>query len=226
MKPSIYFLLIIVICFFSTGCNKCTEHKIAVLQFTPKEQLINPYNGHEALIFRNLNGDSINLIGQGRSSNFTNRHEHIVGNSSDCPGDFISMERDLTVFLSKDNLWQFVIILSYDFSFTDLKSDNTLLFDEYTLPLEKNPSISGAQINFETDTIFDNYYNHRDTLLQFHKSISLGLKTFNDIYEILLVEQIYGNGVWATTLYYSIKQGIVGFRTTEDELWYLDNKNI
>jgi hypothetical protein len=90
--------------------------------------------------------------------------------------------------------------------------------------LENGAPASYSKAHFNHDTLYDKYPSS-DSVYLYHQSITLGPKNFEKVYELFLYRSLNLNGDWATSLYYTIKEGIVGFNTNLGKKWYLDQIN-
>jgi len=193
----------------------------ADLSFTQSDLNINPYKGNEQLVFRSLTGESFNIAIRGR---YKNRNEMYgykdYSDRNKCKGDYYYSERDETGFNNVGS-WLFSIILSFDYTLDNPVYDKTI---EFMVVLENGASPSYSVAHFNPDTIYDKYPS-RDSVYLYHKSITLGPKSFEKVYELFLYRSLNLNGDWATSLYYTIKEGIIGFNTNLGKKWYLDQIN-
>ena len=208
------FVLITQLALFS-GC-KCREHEIAKYQFTSRELEINPYTINDRFYLKNLSGDSVEYLVSSRNSSMEKFH----GNSDEYECDYELYESNVTSIVSKDNLWKFSIVLNSYPELHDGTYYKEIGFNEYTYLNQSNKLMASLGLLFYNDSIYDKYYY--GAKLVFHKLFSLGPKQFNDIYETTLFQENSGTGLYATKIFYSIKLGIVGFTTNQNETWYLD----
>ena len=208
------FILIIQLVLFS-GCQ-CREHQTGKYQFTSKELEINPYNINDRFFLKNLSGDSVEYFVSNRNSSM----EKDFGNSDEYQCDYELYELNVTSIDSKDNLWKFTITLSSHPVLYDTIYYKGIGFSQYTYSNQSNKSMASIGLTYNNNSLYDKYYY--GTKLLFHKNISLGPKSFIDIYEIILFQANYGTNLYAKKIFYSIKLGIVGFTTNENETWYLN----
>ena len=212
-------LLILAVIIALTNC--CSSHMRADLHFTQSDLNINPYKGSEQLVFRSLTGESFNIAIRGRYKNGSDMYGYKdYSDKNKCKGDYYYTERDETGF-SNVGSWLFSIILSFDYTLNNQVYDKSI---EFMVDLKNGAPASYSEAHFNSDTIYDKYPS-RDSVYIFHKSITLGPKSFENVYELFLYRSLNLDGEWATTLYYTIKEGIVGFNTDLGNKWYLAQIN-
>jgi hypothetical protein len=204
--------------------EKCNQQEIANLKFTPGDRAIIPYSGNETLTFKNYFGDSI-VFEKGSKKITSNvdyqytRHEALAFN--DCQGNYITYEQDELDFYSSVGYGYLQIILSNSCSFADPKSGKYIVFN-FFLGDSVNLHFD-AIFQFSNDTLFD-YPNKNDSIVAYHYQITIGPKTYSDVYEL------YQNNInpeyndWYKTAFYSTIDGLVGLRTNYGKLWYLAQK--
>jgi len=217
-------LLLIIAALTLSNCHKCVENQLATYKFSTDELRINPYVGNEVFIFKSLSGDSLKLTVNSRSSTSLKRYQNYnaSGSSSDCPGDYVTLESNITPITSSNNSWSFLVRLFMEYSFSNNTALKLISTEVTYLPGQQNYSISTGTSRFETDTLF--CYETSGSPV-FHNTLTLGPKTFQNVYEVALVTQVIKNERYATYLYYSVAEGIVGFATYPSEIWYLDKRN-
>jgi hypothetical protein len=84
-------------------------------------------------------------------------------------------------------------------------------------------SMTFSLAHFNGDTIFAKYPSF-DTVYIYHDSLSLGPRSYFKVYEFVLHFSSLRNDEWATNLYYTIKEGVIGFSTNTGNKWYLLSK--
>jgi hypothetical protein len=221
-------LLFFCICgiFILSTCNKdkCNQHEIANLTFTQGDRSIIPYTGNETLIFKNTLGDSI-VFEKGLKQISSNveyqytRHEALGNN--DCQGDYITSEKDEMDFYASIGKGFLKIYFSNSYSFdhpVPIKYIDFILMPTDTVELAFL-----ARFKFSNDTLF-NYPNSKDSIIAYHNQITIGLKTFSDVYELYTSYIPLESPEWYKTAFYSTKDGLIGLRTNYGRLLYLDSK--
>ena len=216
MQKSINCLLFCFVSFWLFSCNQCDEKQSGYYKFTPQELQINPYYGHEVILFQNLSGDSLHFSAGDRISNMIQVYPN---HEDECKGNYYWLETNNIVISSNSNSWQFSITLTSTPTATSNIYDKVIAF-EASIPAQRKKTLSDANLLFERDTITGYMYNYTD--LFFHTSLTLGLKSFTDVYEIKLFRSDGNVEYWVNKIYYTIKLGIVGFSTQQNDLWYLD----
>ena len=217
MRYSSIFLFVLIthLTLFS-GCE-CREHQEVKYLFTSKELEINPYNIDDRFYLKNLSGDSVQYLVSSRNSSKVK----YFGSSDECDRGYYLYEFNYTRIDSKDNQWEFLITLS---SYPIFQNDiyyNGIGFAESTNPNQSNLKVASRGLLYKNDSIYD-YHSSSSAPILFHKAISIGPNSFNDIYEITLNLQEYETDLWVAKVFYSIKIGIVGYTTNKNETWYLD----
>ena len=221
MRNKILLLTLLIIAAIITLTNCCSSHMRADLHFTQSDININPYKGTELLVFRSLTGESFNISIRGRYKNGSDMYGYKdYSDKNKCKGDYYYTERDETEF-NNFGSWLFSIILYFDYTFNNPVYDKSI---EFMVVLQNGAPSSYSEVHFNHDTIYDKYPS-RDSVYLYHKSITLGPKSFEKVYELFLYRSLNLNGDWATSLYYTIKEGIVGFNTNLGKKWYLDQIN-
>lgn len=221
LKTTYQFLACSFFLILFTQCNKCEQHQSGNLTLTPDDLTINPYTGNELIIFKNLNGDSA-VFGQGsRIKTIETQYQYAAGENNGCRGDYVELESNSTTFKSINTLWRFSIMLSFEYHFSDNSSSRFISFRMSSDQTQNYHGYSDRDLKYDVDTLYNRIYL-TDTAYQFHRTLTLGQKSFNNVYEIKLIGSPVSDEL-ATCLYYSITEGIVGFITNRDENWYLDN---
>jgi len=215
------FSLISLIAVIFTLTNCCDSHLLEDIRFTQKDLNINPYQGTEHLVFKRISGDSMTFSSGNRGSKYTNRYQkRSYGNSHACLGDYVNLESNNTSFQSIDNLLRFNIMLYFDYFVTTPECKKVILLESHSDPNKLNSTaFSSGVAYFNNDTIYNRRGTFGDSLYTYYHSINLGPKNFYNVYEVYLEAQFLSS---VTTLYYSRKEGIVGFNTQQGEKWYLD----
>jgi hypothetical protein len=214
--PAVFFQFLLL-AIATTSC--CNSELIRNVHFSPQALAINPYTGTDEIHFRSLQGDSLVLTGDYRTSE-SYEHYPYAKEGTDCKGDYVEMEKNITQLTSTSYEWRFKISLdfyyypSYDSAAPYIRFESNNLSDSSY----DNETSRGAF--FWTDTIYDrgmflnNYYDY-------HPEVSIGPNSYENIYEFFLIQAYSLHNDWVDTLYYSIQTGIVGFKTHLGETWYL-----
>ncbi len=224
-KPLFYFLLFV--CSISGSCNKCVQEQVAALRFSPEELSINPYNGIEEFAFKNLNGDSVQLFGGMRigknirvdqwSPNAAKEdHNGCSGNYYD--EDFNSYE--IRSGAATTTYFSIKLRFLYDFGAPMAMKEFELEFFSQVNSQPGGDGFDGHYL-FRADTLMKIIHS-RDSILSYHPMLSLGPRSFQKVYELSCGNPDGSNPEWFSMAYYSIKQGLVGFKTNTGTLWFLD----
>jgi hypothetical protein len=218
MKKIIIILTLITlyILIFNSCKKPCESKNLGTVKFTSEDLKIVPYKGTETLTFLDSLGNKLTYKGDDRVRLYNNEHHEFSSSGNDeCTGNYFYSEINDTRFKGND---------LYFFIWVDLLMDDGN-------PFNKNikKSIEIKVVYEDTKIwIFDGYfnfnamklYNHTDTSesnLTLKDSLMIGLKKY---YSVYVLKQ---NNTNIKTLFYIIKEGIVGFRTKEGHTWYLNN---
>jgi hypothetical protein len=222
------FSFLLKICFaaiiFFSGCKKkCDQTEIADLRFTTEDFNINPYTENESLTFKDLTGDSIFFNrGTRETSSFTYYQitdDYLIEENNGCRGNYFTLERDNTDFHSNTTanyLSEIQIELGYNFSFSDQTPSKYIYFGIYDN--QSNTDFLEA-CHFTNDSLFNS--GNDNSIYAYHNQISIGPRTFSNIYE-LHGNNHGNNSEYFTTAYYSITKGFCGFKTNLGKTIYLD----
>ncbi len=225
------FCCIVVIVMLSNCSNNskenlqpCIHHERAKLTFTQGDRSIIPYSGNETLIFKNTSGDSIVFEKGSRNIGFNVEYQytlHEAQEHNNCTGDYITVEKDQTDFyasVGKAHL-QFFFTNSYTFDYPESIKYFLLSFVPDTVEMNFT-----AFYKFSNDTLFPYPDKNHDSIVNFHNQLTIGPKTFLNVYE-LYAKQIPPHAAeWYIRAYYSTIDGLVGLRTNFGRLLYLDRK--
>jgi hypothetical protein len=203
MKPFLIKLFIISILITQVCCNKCKTKTEGPYTLSTVDLSMIPYRGNETLVYKNLAGDSVTFIGVKRYS----RIDH---------GDTLRKEEPLCAVAEWQYEWNFSTF-SYsangDMWVGESNNRNRRIFEiwfEFHTP-----------IDFWYDNIVSinsgNFYCNNNQIAPID-SLLIGNNKYYSVFEF------YYNGCSKPALpiiYYTIAQGIVGFKTTNSDYWYL-----
>ena len=211
-------------------CNQCTkpcvENQIAVFKLTPEELKINPYMGNEILTYKNFKGDSI-VFPQGDRKTYVEEVHKISPSDAKeyyngCEGDYFDKDRNMMKKFTENFQTRFDINLFSLYTFDNPTNNKEFELNFYA---DVNSQPDGDWFNghflFKVDTIF-NRAGLGDSIVSYHSMFSIGPKTFFNVYELFCVNPDDRNNEWFSIAYYSIKTGLVGFKTNNGITWYLD----
>lgn len=225
MKKSLpYILLFMFLLIGFPGCKKCTQNELANLKFTTDDLSINPYSGNEGLVFRNLTGDSIVFLQGKRAAYSSTYHQYPDADyNHSCPGDYYSKETDQTDFYTTSGTSSPYLGIELDFNISFENPDyEKTIFLEFFSPSTDISGFYGLFL-FNNDSIF-NYPKKYDTIVQKHSQLTIGPRTFANVYELYAMNREKIHPEWFSIAYYSTKEGFCGFKSTNGILWYLDRK--
>ncbi|GEM_PF-1372823 len=215
MKNLLFILLSgMVSIFLFTECHRCHGTQQPSLSFSQEDLNINPYSGKEELIYKDSINDSIVFFGTGRAT------EQAFNYSSDpdgdelmlyhCFGDTYYCDWNHTYFKTTSNGY-----IELDLNFSNYFRTGTI--EKYlTFTINNgNPLIFYCYDSFcfNNDSIFKRSQSTNDSVSAYYVSLHIGNKTFYNVYKLSCQ---YGN-----YLYYSIKDGLVGFISKNKTLFVL-----
>ncbi len=215
-----FILLFLPILVYLTSC--CDSIMIEDLNFSAKDLSVNPYSEFDRVLFKDQKDDTFSIKVKSRKI-FTNEmFDNMVndGNSRKCKGNYFNADFDETQTISTGS-WFFEIKLTFDFSLKKPVYDKSIKITIHHPKENSVTSLTYTMAHFSGDTIFasslyfDSVYIYRDTL-------AIGAKVFTRVYDFYLHPTIK-NDEWATNLYYTIKDGVVGFETNKGNRWFLVN---
>ena len=202
----------------------CIHNERAKLTFTQGDRSIIPYTGNETLIFKDTIGDSI-VFEKGTKKISSNvEYQYTLDEAQEhnnCTGDYITTEQDLTGFSASDgkSYLQFFFTNSYTFDYPESIKYFQLSFDADTVEMSFS-----ASYKFSNDTLFPYPYKNHDSIVNFHNQLTIGGKTFSNVYELYAKFIPPHVAEWYIRAYYSTIDGMVGLRTNKGRLLYLDSK--
>jgi len=213
MKRFLVLAALMLLCSLTfVQCKRCHDKFIGELDFTPTDLNIVPYNGAVKLIFKDSLGDSIIYQGTGRHSDIINPY-HETYHDDPCFGDYYTYEQNYTDFYSNGSDGEIRIYLTRYFK-TAFSSPEGKSFD---LSISYNKS---GSYFFNSSFYFDDLKlsEFRDnTIMAINDTLQLGPKTFYSVYTL---DDGYTN---LNIAYYSVSEGLVGFKSNDGHLWYLAN---
>jgi hypothetical protein len=214
----IYFYLLAVGTILMVGfnsCHKCQEKQYTTQTFSQQELKINPYTGKEKLIFTNSTKDSILFIGvdrkSGQSKQFSNDPNGDDAMKYDCFGDFYFSEFNSTTFRYNPENRTFEVSLGFSNMFRTGNLEKLIVFNLSSL----NPTISYSYESFcfSADSIFNSLNFPYNKVIAYYDSYQLGNIFYQRVYKLGCKSGNY--------LFYTIKDGLVGFVTTDYILYTL-----
>jgi hypothetical protein len=223
--PALLLVLLIL-----AACNKpCNQHQVAELRFTPEDLTINPYKGDEVLVFKSPAGGSVYFpAGQRKTENeifYEYDTESAKIDHDGCQGDYYTTQYDWMVKSAVGIESRLDINLNFHYTMEKPRKGTgfTLYF------WIKDPGLLCFWANYDfkpgilmNDSIWTRYPGYTDSIVALHPVLHLGPREFSDVYELYGHNPDHRDTAWICTAYYSIAQGLVGFKTTGGKTWYLD----
>lgn len=210
-KTILYILIAFLIPCTITNC--CDSKLLAEYSFTTDDLKINPYTGTETLKYISNHGQTWTFSSGTRGSVTQTFYKNANNYDEKCKGDYTHAECNVTSFTSMDDTIQFNIWLKFDLPNSVVRK--AILFISQNPPMAQ----SDRDAYFDNDTIYNQGPSHSDSSYTYYKSINIGNKIFNNVYEIHVMRSTFSI---ITKFYYSQKNGIVGFDTQNQGIWYLD----
>ena len=220
MKKVIFFTLLLVLPLIFYQCQKkCNSEKLGEIRFTETDHKIVPYDGLENLIFKDSIGDSFTMhpeVSTGRIYSYDNKYYEHYFSQEKCPPNYYCVEQNYTHFVGKDyktSIW------------TDIYFDNPFA-DSLKKYLVINVALEESQSWYFTSTFFFKSSELFDRspleskIVDYNDSLKIGPKWFLKVYTLKQIQDPYGLKN-LQFVYYSLNDGVVGFKTAEGHLYYL-----
>jgi hypothetical protein len=197
----LYAILFLAVIFqqYSCRCPHTTDEGSFYL--TGEDKSVIPYSGNVTLTFKNLSGDSLIFSSHGRNSTMIELNTP-DNNNDDCLKSYCEVERD-EIWITSDSNPQDFLRLSL--------SRNKNYFTRFSIYSYMN-SIPNCHVNDGCYVNAMNFYYSKDSLITPMDSIIIGSRIFYSVYKFQSENNV---------LYYTISQGIVGFKEVEGQDWYL-----
>jgi len=201
----------------------CINHERAKLTFTQGDRSIIPYVGNETLIFKDTLGDSIVFEKGSRKISSNVEYQYTLDEAqehNDCQGDYFTVEKDETKFYAREvNAYlQFFITNSYTFDYPESIKYIYIAFVPDSIEMHFS-----ALCKFNNDSLFP-YPNNHDSIVNFFNEVTIGPKTFSNVYELYTSHIPHNTKEWYIRAYYSTIDGMVGLRTNKGRLLFLASK--
>ena len=225
-KVSVFILFLQLLCI--AGCHKCNQVELPTLKFSTKDREINPYTGNEILSFKEIGDDSLKYQCEGRkylSTLYQQNDQTYVGNHG-CPGDYYWSDEDNTKFTVYGGTTIAIDLrLFFSYYFAVEKVEKTMCLFLNTNDASIQPFT--AYVSFEEDTLMNGdslIYSQSGRISGYYHHLQLGLNFFDSVYEIRQYI-IPNNKDFLEFVYYNFTEGIVGFKSNQGKLWYLESYN-
>lgn len=189
------------------GCDNCNTTDEGDFKLANEDLQIVPYNGTETLIFKNPAGDSVVFYGAGRHSNLDQRYRSCDYNTDCC--DFVYyIEIERTIFAASNNSRMYFRLERERDSFNNfgisISCSDNLVFNFF------------ENYKFNSNGIFCS----TSSIIVTNDTLTIAGKEFYSVYEF---KRNNCNTPELPIVYYSLTQGIVGFKTIENVEWYLSD---
>jgi hypothetical protein len=219
-------ILITILLVTLIGCHKkyeCNQHFLADLSFTDEELAINPYSGNEVLKYTSEDGALIEFpVGSRtikRSTTYEIDFETARIDFDGCQGDFYYSEGDLLYKYDtiKKTFFTIMLVFLYQIEHPTNEKGIDIFFTFY----DNNHLNFDGHYNFNTDTIY-NRIGSRDSVINYHSQFILGGNTFFKVYELSGHHLDTKDTAWISTIYYSVTDGLLGFKSSYGKQWILN----
>ncbi len=219
----VFFLLLAGCISLLAGCSKntCIQHEVGRLTFTAGDQAICPYTGKDTLTFKNLTGDSVIFKKSLMQSGFNRAYQYSASEALDfngCQGDYLSSEYRARNYICGNIKGKLDVILKNNATFYHRESVKNIQLSFF--PGDSTGLGFYASMKFSGDTLM-NFPDKFDSIIAFHDSVSLGTRKFYQVYELFIHNEAPPLDDWGEFAYYSLIDGIVGFRSNLGKTWYL-----
>jgi hypothetical protein len=206
---------------FNSCKEKCESNNLGKVSFTQEDLKIVPYKGSEILSFSDSLGNVLNFNEGKRRSNYNEIiYEYPSSEVDDCKGDYFYPEINYTNFLG-EGLNSFILV--------NLNMDRGNPFNQNINKfIVINVVFSDTRIwnfncgfNFYTLKIFKNIDTTK-SMLSYKDSLVIGQKKYFSVYVLKQIKDPETSNN-LQYVFYTINNGIVGFKTKEGHAWYLNN---
>ena len=216
MKQLLFFLFFLSAILFISCQNKCQNSQVADLKFSDEELKINPYTGKERLTYSSSANDNIVFPEGDRYSIEQKYFTDPNSPESACKNNYYYGETNSMYKNDGNSVFNIILIYNYtDFYRSDLRKR----FDLYIFIRKLNASFNGSFI-FGQDTLMRDISNNYDSIVDFQMTKVIGPRTFDKVYELYAHNEGAKDTAWIPTVFYSIKQGLVGFKTNNGNIYY------
>ena len=194
-------------------CSKCKTGKyLGQLNLTQNDLNTVPYLVNQIIIFKDSIGDSVCFNNFSRSSTRETLYD-LNGYDyrqveQNCDINYYNAERNSTIFLGiYENQ------MNIDLAYTN-SSNYSYTFKKYLLfnVSFKDSLLLTSTVTFPIDSLNINYsVNSPGSLISYYDSLLIGNRYFYSVYKL------------KQTLYYSLNNGVVGFKTNDNKIWHKTN---
>jgi hypothetical protein len=227
MKRTLLLMLFLLSAFTLMRCKRCKQEELPDKKFTQQEQAIIPYAGSETLTFKDSSGDSVCYTGQGRISTMNLNHEVMDWDGEECQGDYRQIESVSLNYKGTNSDTTIGFRMRFYHAFNDYENDKIFsLSISYSTPNMEN--IFYGSFSFELNTLINNIHGQlplQSYISAFHDTLTILNKKYYSVYELTwdtsnILPQY--QHLFVSSVYYSISQGLVGYKKTTGAIWYLD----
>lgn len=228
LKNLLLSLLICVaaLCSCKKKDNNSSPSCLGTIKFSSPDLGILPYPTKDPLVFKSNQGDSIIFNFRGRESSMKTVWKYPL-NPSGYQGDYYSCEANSTGFISENS-----DVLTFQLYFSNPFTQPTILkYISMDLAVENSGTCSFAAVfRFDGGTLYtylpDSSFHSGGYIKAVDDSLKLGPVYYKNVYELVAPDFTYYCQSWFTRVYYTIKEGVVGFRKSTGKTWYLVTDSI
>ncbi len=194
---------------------------LGTYKFSSADLAILPYPTSDPLVFKSNEGDSIVFNSRGRESSVKAVWKYPL-NPTGYQGDYYSCEANSAGFISKNS-----DVLTFQLYFSNPFTQPTIQkFMSLGLAADNSGTCSyGAVFRFDGGMLFsylpDSSFHSGGYIKAIDDSLKLGPVYFKNVYELVAPGFTYYCPAIFSRVYYTVKEGVVGFRKSTGKTWYL-----
>jgi len=219
-------LLTFLICFAAlSSCKKKDNTSspacLGTYKFSSADLGILPYPTKDPLVFKSDAGDSIIFNSRGRESTMKTVWKYPL-NPQGYQGDYYSCEANSAGFISPNS-----DVLTFQLYFSNPFTQPTVQkFMSLGLVAENSGTCSFAAVfRFDGGMLFtylpDSSFHSGGYIKAVDDSLKLGPVYFKNVYELVAPDFTYYCQAYFSRVYYTINEGVVGFKKNTGKTWYL-----
>lgn len=178
-------------------CKKEVGKNFGTLKFTEAELNIIPYKANDTIIFKDSIGDSLVYKSEGRFSEMYRYYRDPDNYGYKTASDYYDFERNTARFNNNGPK----LVLEFDNPFITGR-----IVKYFKIICNFNNDYFSEWYEFEANNITPSIY---------HDTLKIINRKFYSVYELK------ENNASSTQLFYTFKEGIVGFKTNDGKYWYL-----
>jgi hypothetical protein len=213
---SILVLIIFFISIFNSCKKNCESENLGTFKFTSTDLQIIPYQGTDSLIFSDSLGNSItyNGIGRGSVEDYHDQYPNLNNDPNFCIGNYFYTENNDVAFGVNGKDYHFGINLSLSMDSGSPFGQNIKKIFGFDISYKDTKDwYFGITLNIDGLRLSGNNISYKD-------SLKIGPNKFFSVY---VMTQNNDN---LKTVFYTISQGVVGFRTNNGHTWYLSYEKL